>query len=208
MKPGASGRSHHEILADAAELGVHLSPTQAEGLRRYGDLLLDRAVPLGLVAEGDASRIYHRHVLDSLAAAPAFLPSDRLAYDLGSGAGLPGVVLALALPRIRFVLVESRSKRAGFLELVVGDLDLPNVEVLVSRVEDVRDGGDVATARAFAPLERSWEAARRILRPGGRLVYFAGRGTEDPERRAGALPDVGAVSLLDSSTTLVIMART
>lgn len=198
-------------LADAARLGIRLSPTQAQQLLRYRGLLLERAVPLGMVAGGDADRIYRRHLLDSLSAAAAFGPLDRLAYDLGSGAGLPGLVLAVALPETRFVLVESRSRRAGFLELVAETLELENVEVAVSRVEDMPDGGDVATARAFAPMEPSWEAARGLLRPGGRLVYFAGGGLRDPERRAAELPGVGEVTVkrvLDSSSALVIMFRT
>jgi 16S rRNA (guanine527-N7)-methyltransferase len=207
VKPGEAPVPE-KVIGDAAGLGVRLSLGQAERLLRYRELLLSRAVPMGLVAEGDAPRLYRRHLLDCLAAASAFLPADRFAYDLGSGAGLPGIVLAVALPGVRFVLVESRSKRAGFLELAAEFLGLGNVEVLVARAESVRDGADVATARAFAPLERSWEAARGLLRRGGRLLYFAGRGVAHPERAGASLADVAQISLLDSSTTLVIMSRT
>lgn len=168
-----------------------------------------------MVAKGDADRIYSRHILDSLAAGAVLRASDRTVYDLGSGAGLPGVVLAIAFPAARFVLVESRSRRAGFLELVVERLGLSNAEIAATRVEDLQDGGDVATARAFAPLERSWRLARPLLREGGRLVYFAGEGLDNPERRAREIAATdeggGEVSVrrgLDSSATLVIMSRT
>lgn len=199
---------------DAAGFGVRLSERQGRLLVRLHDLLLERAVPLGLVGERDAGRLYERHVLDSLAAAAAFEPSDRLAYDLGSGAGLPGLVLAIALPGCRFVLVEPRRRRAGFLELAAERLGLGNVSVAVARAEDLGEGeGDVVTARAFAPLERSWRAAFRLLRPGGRLVYFAGRGLRDPLAAAASVAapeppgEISLLRVLESAPPLVIMAR-
>lgn len=183
-------------------------------LRAFEELLLSKAIPMGLISASDGPVLRERHIADSLRAAEAFRDEDARCFDLGSGAGLPGIPLAVALPDRDFVLIESRSRRVGFLELAIERLGLGNARVLRDRVEAVGErvaaGGitpaDVATARAFAPIDRSWKLAAPLLRPGGRLVYFAGEGLADPEaaaRGAGA----EEVLVLDSSAPLVIMGR-
>ena len=114
-----------EIREAAAALGTSLDDPQVEALVRYEGLLRQRGIPLGLIAKGDAGRLWERHILDCLRAAP--IPEEvSSGYDLGSGAGLPGIVVAVARPDLRVVLVERRRRRAGFLEwplrvlLVVG----------------------------------------------------------------------------------------
>ncbi len=136
-------------------------------------------------------------------------PRDRDAYDLGSGAGLPGVIVAVAWPELLVTLVESRRRRASFLELVVDRLGLGNVRVEAVRVEDLAEPVDVCFARAFAPLERSWRASEPLLRsPGGRLVYFAGRSAQArAQAPPGVLVEVRAAPMLASSGPLVIMAK-
>ncbi len=179
-------------------------------LAGFEALLFDRAVGLGLVAEGDRDRIRERHLLDCLRAATTLVPTDREAYDLGSGAGLPGVVVAIVRPGVRLLLVEARVRRVAFLELAVAELGLSNVRVLHARIEDVKGPADLCFARALAPLEGSWRTARRLLRPGGRLVYFAGaravaQGTGTPLMGASACLVLEPV--LESSGRLVIMTR-
>jgi len=201
------------LRRDARDLGVTLDERTAGTLVAYEELLRDRAVPLGLVSESDARRIRERHVMDCLRATLAFRAEDRTAYDLGSGAGLPGIVLACALPDRSFRLVEAKGRAAGFLELAVDRLPLENVEVLVRRVEDLEEPVDLITARAFAPLERAWEAARPLLRPGGRLVYFAGSSVAPLEEIAGWLEgpepplEVEFLGRVESGAPLVIMSR-
>jgi 16S rRNA (guanine527-N7)-methyltransferase len=201
------------IQAFAAQIGADLPPGGAHLLDTFGDLLSSRAVPLGLVSVSDRDRVLKRHVLDCLRATVAFRSRDRTACDLGSGAGLPGIVLACALPDRSFRLVESRRRAVAFLELAVDRLALANVEVLPNRVEEVEAQTDVATARAFAPLERSWAAAWPLLRPGGRLIYFAGTGLAGAAEAARALGEpeapgeVHAEALVDSYGPLVIMSR-
>jgi 16S rRNA (guanine527-N7)-methyltransferase len=191
---------------------VKLSPPQRAQLVAFEDLLRDRAIKLGLIARGDLVQLHERHIEDCLRAAIHVLPTDRRAYDLGSGAGLPGVVLALAVPACRFILVESRSKRAGFIELVIESLQLPNAEVFHGRAEDLSSlspPADLVTARAFAPLERAWRIAHPLLRPGGRLVFFAGSKDTlpseptDPEQPMKMVVD----RTLANQGPLVIMAR-
>jgi 16S rRNA (guanine527-N7)-methyltransferase len=152
-----------------------------------------------------------RHIADSLRAVRALGRASR-AHDLGSGAGLPGVPLAIALPGTAFTLIEPARKRAAFLELVIDELGLSNARVVVARAEDVGVVADVCVARALAPLERAWSLARPLLEPGGCLVYFAGEsfGTV-PD-----LPDAGGLtfersnpsSVLESVGPLVIITRT
>ena len=195
------------LRAQAADLGVLLDPPQISQLRRFEELLARRAIPLGAIAISDSARLRERHTLDSLRAVPVVEGVDEAA-DLGSGAGLPGVVVAIALPRIRMLLIERRPQRAAFLELAVEDLGLSNVAVVAGRVEDVPDDVDVALARAFAPIDEAWARAREILRPDGRLVYFAGAETGTPEPPAGSvIQAVLRTPVLESAGALVIMTR-
>jgi 16S rRNA (guanine527-N7)-methyltransferase len=191
----------------------NVSPAQELLLSRYEELLRDRGVGMGLIAESDADRLGERHVRDSLRAAGLLTDEDRTLVDIGPGAGLPGLVLAIARPELRVILVEPKSRAVGFLELAVDRLALANVEIRGSRVEDVDLQADVATTRAFAALDRSWEAAIRVLKPGGRLIYFAGEGLEDPEAAASALTmpespySVLVERVVAGSSPLVMMTR-
>ena len=195
------------LLGQAAELGVALDASRAPALIRYEDLLARRAVPLGAIARSDTTRIRERHILDCLRAAPMVHEVD-VACDLGSGAGLPGIVVAVAEPAVQVLLVESRAKRAAFLEFAVLELGLSNVDVVVGRAEELRREVDACFARAFAPLPLAWSVARGILRPGGRLVYFAGAELRDPAVPEGAaLEAVVRTAVLESAGPLVIMTR-
>jgi 16S rRNA (guanine527-N7)-methyltransferase len=194
------------LREQAGSLGVPLDPSQASRLIRFEALLVDRAIPLGMVSRSDTTRIRERHILDSLRAA-SIVQGDDVAADLGSGAGLPGVVVAIALPRLRVLLVERRPRRAAVLELVVEELGLSNATVFSGRVVELSERVDVALARAFAPPEEAWAQARQVLRPGGRLVYFAGAATRIPAAPEGAMLEVLQTPVLESSGALVIMTR-
>ena len=195
------------LLGQAREIGVKLDASRADTLLRYEDLLTRRAVPLGAVARSDATRIRERHILDCLRAAPVVHEVD-VACDLGSGAGLPGIVVAVVEPAVRVLLVESRAKRAAFLELAVQELGLSNAEVVVGRAEELRREVGACFARAFAPLPLAWSVARGILRPRGRLIYFAGAELGDPPVPDGAaLEGVVRTAVLESAGPLVIMTR-
>jgi 16S rRNA (guanine527-N7)-methyltransferase len=151
-----------------------LSEDQIARLRALEDLLRRRAIPLGMISRADGSTLFDRHVLDSLRARRCLRADDRLLADIGSGAGLPGLPLAIARPDVHVALIEQRRKRAAFLELAVEELGLSSVSVFAGPVEQYRREADVAFARALAPAQTAWKLAARILRPSGRLVYFAG----------------------------------
>ncbi len=197
------------LMEYATEVGIDLDGYQVDALLSFELLLLDRAIPLGLVARGDRPTVRERHIFDSLRGVLALEPSDTDALDLGSGAGLPGIVVAIARPSLRVGLVEVRRRRAAFLELAVERLGLPNVAVLAMPAGRLDRVVDVCFARALAGVSKTWEIARRLLRPNGRLVYFGGEGF----READQLPS-GASSLrllqtpaLASSGPVVIMTR-
>jgi 16S rRNA (guanine527-N7)-methyltransferase len=186
----------------------NLSADQGSKLDAFAGLLRGTAVPRGFVGERDADQLEERHVRDSLRAA-AFLQDAARVYDLGSGAGLPGIPLAIVLPQTRFMLVEPLRKRAAFLELAIERLGLPNVEVTIRRAEELTETVDACVARALASLERSWELARTLLRPGGRLIYFAGASAEPPDRLPGASEiRIWTGEVLATAGRLVIITRT
>jgi 16S rRNA (guanine527-N7)-methyltransferase len=156
-------------------LGLAMTPDQVAALSTYEALLVERAVPMGMISEGDRDDLRERHVLDSLRAAPLLDRVDGDVADLGSGAGLPGIPLAVIHPDVGFALVDRRQRRAAFLELVVDTLSLANVEVLAEPIEQVARSFAVCLARALADPLRAWRLADPLLSPAGKLLYWAGR---------------------------------
>jgi 16S rRNA (guanine527-N7)-methyltransferase len=189
----------------------HLSEGQIELLRRFTATLRERAVPLGLISESDSERIWDRHVVDSLRGLACLGTEDRAAVDLGSGAGLPGIPLAIVLPKVSFTLVEPKRRRIAFLEAVTQELGLANVAVAPVAAEQAASGVQVCLVRALAPPRESWRMASPLLSPRGRVVYWAGRtwGEEDIGHLAklGASAEICLKPEFQWQGPLVIMAR-
>jgi 16S rRNA (guanine527-N7)-methyltransferase len=169
---------------------------QRERLSAFSALLAVQASRLGLVSPGDMPFLKERHVLDSLRAVPclAALRTGKV-VDVGSGAGLPGIPLAIVLPEVEVILLEPKRRRVAFLELAIEHLGLRNANVLAATVASPAATGQrtaCAQARAFAPALDAWSAHRPILDPEGRLVYFAGRSSwTDSETRSFAMEGIG-----------------
>jgi 16S rRNA (guanine527-N7)-methyltransferase len=198
----------HRWAAWGAQLGLPLQEAQTDRLEAFERLLLDRAVPLGMVSRGDAERLAERHILDSLRGA-TWIPEEASVLDLGSGAGLPGLALAIACPGASFVLGELRRTRAAFLELAVEALELRNVEVRTGDVRSLPDGSfDTVVARAFKDVTGCWAIASTLLTGSGSLIYWAGRsfaeGDLPPDVRATTHPPP---SQLADAGPVVIMTR-
>lgn len=192
----------------ARALGLAPTPAQTSRLLAYEAMLEDRGVLLGLVGKADAHRVRERHLLDCMRAVPHVVQSG-LVYDLGSGAGLPGIVVAILRPEAGVLLVERRSRRAGFLEWAIRSLDLANAEVAPCGIEDLAQGeAGTCTARALASLEESWVLAVPLLKPRGCLVYFAGESASVPAELpgAGSVRAVGC-EMLESAGPLAIITR-
>ena len=198
-----------QVASAAADLGVPLTSTQVAQLGSFALLLSDRGAAQGLIASGDRVRIWERHLLDSLRCAAVLGPDSKTAADLGSGGGLPGIPLAIAAPQVAVSLIERRRSRAAFLELAVDELGLSNATVFAGGTEHFEGPAvDACTARAFASAEESWKIARPLLVPGGRLIYFGGKGFGEPRGLEGmAGCEVRAFPMLESSGPLVIMTR-
>jgi len=179
-------RLRAEIVDGAARLGVQLDDEAVDGLLAHLDELRTWAPRLSLVSPGDLAdpgALVERHVLDSLASLPVVAetsPRPRV-LDLGSGAGFPGVPIAVALRRARVLLVEPRLRRASFLRSVARRLPGVALQVAACRIEELPeqalgDGFDAVVSRATLPLSDLLAAATRCLVPGGRLFAFRGPG--------------------------------
>jgi 16S rRNA (guanine527-N7)-methyltransferase len=152
----------------------------------YVRLLADAGVAKGLLGPREVPRLWGRHVLNCAAVAE-LVPHPATLVDLGSGAGLPGVVLALLLPDVEVTLLERMERRAAFLQDCVRMLGLPNVTVRCARAEDLagRLLADVVTARAVAPMERLAGMALGLVRPGGLVLAIKGTGAPSEVAKAG-----------------------
>lgn len=160
-------------MAAAAVFGERLATA-----RRYAELLAGPGVERGLIGPREVDRLWARHLLNSAAVAELLDPGARVA-DIGSGAGLPGIPLAIARPDLRLVLVEPLLRRSEFLRETVGDLGLGGVEVVRGRAEDraVRDQAgecDAAVSRAVASLDKIARWSLPLLRHGGRMLAMKG----------------------------------
>lgn len=144
---------------------------------RYVELLADAGVLRGLIGPREPSRLWSRHILNSVALA-GLLPTGVDVLDAGSGAGLPGIPVALARPDLRMTLLEPMARRVAFLQEVVTELGI-DVAVRRGRLEDVAARSvDAVLARALAPLPQLVEMALPALRAGGRLVALKGTGAD------------------------------
>jgi 16S rRNA (guanine527-N7)-methyltransferase len=184
-----------------------LSSAQIESLGRYEELLVVQAVPRGMVAASDAGHLQTRHILDSLRAIAHLSAATERIVDLGSGAGLPGLPIAVACPHLEVTLAEPRQARAAFLELTVQTLRLPNVRVFPGPAEELAAGFDVCLARGFGDARKSWIVARDLLVPGGDLVYWAGRTFESDDTPPDARVRAVGEPTLESGGPIVIMTR-
>jgi 16S rRNA (guanine527-N7)-methyltransferase len=199
---------HEAWTRSADRLGVRLSLAQAAALEAYESLLAERAIPLGIVAAGDRDNIRDRHILDSVRAAPFLGGPEGDTADLGSGAGLPGIPLAIVRPDLGFRLVDVRRRRVAFMELVVDTLGLINVAVEQRSVETLAETFPVCLARALAEPRKAWVLADRVLRPGGRLLYWAGKRFEPrSETPGGVTVSVRVTPGLADAGPIVIMTR-
>ena len=180
---------------------------------RYAELLATDGVTRGLIGPRETARLWDRHLLNCALVAE-LVPDRGELVDIGSGAGLPGVVLAMLRPSLQVILLEPLLRRSVFLEECVRELDLPNVTVIRARAEEkaaARIRADVATARAVAPLERLVGWAAGLLRPGGELIAIKGQSAADELEAAKPVLDrlgVRSAEVLQAGNGRVVSATT
>lgn len=186
---------------------------------RYADFLADQGTLRGLIGPREVPRLWDRHLLNCAVVAEAVPQGARVA-DIGSGAGLPGVVLAIGRPDLEVTLIEPLLRRATFLQECVDMLGLPHVEVVRARAEEMRvkPGFDVVTSRAVAELSKLAAWSMPLVRPGGLFLPMKGASAEDELLLAeGALRRLGAadaevwkvgVGVVDPLVNLVAVRKT
>lgn len=167
------------LIDGARALALDLDEAQLAKLVAHLDLLDDWNTRMNLTAIRDRPSQLTKHLLDSLTVLP-YLQGERIA-DVGSGAGFPGIPLAIVEPHRHFTLIESTGKKCRFLEHVREALELPNVEVVQSRAESYRPGVrfDTVVARAVGPLADLVKVAGPLVVGGGRLLAMKGRYPQD-----------------------------
>ena len=174
---------------DAAALGLSLQPAQRDQLVAYLQLLLRWNATYNLTAVRDADAMRTQHLADCLAVVPALRRhvGDRAArlLDVGSGGGLPGVVLAVLVPSLDVTCVDTVGKKAAFVRQVAAELRLPNLHAQHALVEQMAGHFDVVTARAFATLADIVALTRERLADSG--VWLAMKGRR-PDDEISALP--------------------
>jgi 16S rRNA (guanine527-N7)-methyltransferase len=191
-------------------------------LGRFAEILATRGVERGLIGPRESGRLWSRHLVNCAVVAEEAtdaLPSGTSVADVGSGAGLPGLVWALVRPDLPVTLIEPLLRRSTFLEEVVGELGLSErVTVLRARAEDVSPGGfDVVTARAVARLPQLLTWTLPLAHPGGLVLALKGSAavTEvaevEPQRTRLGVADLAirtyGVGVVDPPTTVVVAAR-
>lgn len=168
----------------ANEIGVDVSVEQAQQLLAHLEIVIETNQTLNLTAISNLADGIRLHIVDSLAVIPTLRDSSAATIlDIGSGAGYPGVPIAIVNTG-KVTLLESRSRRAAFLAELLGQLDLPNARAICARAEDLADGSgggdfDSLTARAVSALPSLVELAAPILRHGGDLIAMKGPISED-----------------------------
>lgn len=144
-----------------------------EAISRYAELLRGPGIERGLIGPREGERIWSRHILNCLPIT-TLIPEGASVIDVGSGAGLPGIVIKLARPDLHVTLIEPLERRCEFLRETGVD-----VEVLRARAEDVKMRADIVTARAVAPLKKLVAMTSHLIAPGGALLAMKGASAEE-----------------------------
>jgi 16S rRNA (guanine527-N7)-methyltransferase len=166
---------------------------QLPAINRYVDILTSTAVEWGLLGPREADRMWDRHILNC-AALSSLIATDSRVADVGSGAGLPGIPLALLRPDLRVTLIEPLLRRSTFLGQTVQDLGVGDrVQVIRSRAEDHHQTYDFVVARALAPLDRLIGWCNPLRTRGG--VILALKGESAPDEVTAARPQLEAAQL-------------
>jgi 16S rRNA (guanine527-N7)-methyltransferase len=176
------------LLTDGVqELGLDLTAAQIGQLLDYLALLVKWNAVYNLTSVRDPVQMVTMHLLDSLAAVPAFASAARV-LDVGAGGGLPGIVLAIARPSMQVALIDTVHKKTAFLTQVKAELGLANVTVHTARVEQLQvpHQFDVITSRAFADLSDFVNWSGHLLADGGQFIALKGVAPIDEQQRLPA----------------------
>src|ERR1700750_874243 len=191
--PAGEGRAAPP--APSAEVVAEFCGARTRVASAFAEHLATTAVERGLLGPREVPRLWSRHILNCAAVAP-LVPRDARLVDVGCGARLPGLVLAIARPDLQVTLVEPLLRRVAWLEDVTKDLDLTNATVVRARAEELPTGwADAATARAVAPLAKLTQWCLPLVKPGAVMLAIKGRSApEELQDASPVLPALGAAS--------------
>ncbi|BBW99511.1 16S rRNA (guanine(527)-N(7))-methyltransferase RsmG [Mycolicibacterium moriokaense] len=210
----------HDEVSTAPKAADILFGSALPTARRYAEILAGAGVERGLIGPREVDRLWDRHLLNSAAIAE-LVPADARVADIGSGAGLPGIPLALARPDLRVTLIEPLLRRSDFLHEVIDELEI-DVTVVRGRAEErtVRQQVgemDAVVSRAVASLDKITKWSLPLLRPGGEMLAIKGeRAEEEAREHRRVMTSLGAVDVrvrkccadfLDPPATVVAARR-
>jgi 16S rRNA (guanine527-N7)-methyltransferase len=187
-----------QVLSEGiAEMQLDVTPAQQEQLMDYLGLMFKWNAVYNLTSLRDPMQMVTHHLLDSLAAVPAFAGARKV-LDVGSGGGLPGIVLAIVRPDMKVAMIDTVHKKTAFLTQVKAELGLARVTVYTMRVEqlEVSDKFDVITSRAFADLSDFVNWSSHLLAEQGRYIALKGVAPQDEQQRLPAAWRVSGVQPL------------
>lgn len=167
-----------ELREGAATLGLSLDGRQCEQLLAYGALILKWNKVYNLTALRDPASVLTHHLLDSLSVIQPLArewPGRAALLDVGAGAGLPGVVIAILRDDIAVTCLDAVAKKAAFVQQVAAELGLANLRGLHARVESLTGSYELISSRAFASLPDFFEGSKHLLAPGGRWLAMKGK---------------------------------
>jgi 16S rRNA (guanine527-N7)-methyltransferase len=166
--------AHAALIEGVEQLGLSLSHAQLEQCQAYMNLIQKWNKAYNLVGTSDTQTLIEKHLLDSLAISSFIQQSPVL--DVGSGAGLPGILLAIAHPEIEFTLCDSNGKKARFMRQSAIELGLKNVTVEHGRIQSYRaeQAPMIVMSRAFAPLQEALEILADVCHPSGQVMIMLG----------------------------------
>ena len=183
-----------------------------DGVAHYAEMLRGQGELRGLIGPREVPRIWERHILNSAAVVP-YLPASGTVADIGSGAGLPGVVVAAMRPELEVILVEPMERRTTWLSEVVAELGLPNIQVKRGRAEEFHGAFEVdaVTSRAVAALSKLVRMSMPLVRVGGEMVILKGRSVAqevEPARKVLQKYGSGTPDVLEGVTVEGVEATT
>ena len=178
-------------------------------IQRYAELLKGAGIERGLIGPKEGDRIWERHIANCIPIT-TILPQNVRLVDIGSGAGLPGIVIALARPDLKVTLVEPLQRRVDFLNEVVTELGIP-VEVIRGRAERVKKQFEIVTARAVAPLEKLINISWHMIPKGGSLMAMKGESAAEEiastTLKKGSTAELHEISLPNLPIARVIQVK-
>jgi len=191
------------VLAAARYVGITLDPGQLAKFERYRWWLETEAVPAGGIGPHELDRLERRHLADSLLFATGLTHQTEEVWDLGTGAGLPGIPLAIALPRTGVVLIDRSRRRVDLLHRATRILDLENCQVLHGEIGDLTGETDAIVSRAGLSPETLAPIVARHLRPGG-VALVGGSWQRRPQHVGWETIEIPA-DVLDQTIWLLMM---